>query len=160
MGSNEKYFEKQAAVFWLFSRMFLMLEFWASSFSDTSFLFIDSVKHLKLPVGSTQVCPWFVSNSLLVQEGQWIWAQPNQGQTYVLPTGILRCFTESGNTNQQSEKGLAQNSNFINILLFICLHRARSGTTYSCLIDWSVLTSFLILIQNVTKELLRRLIWN
>ena len=91
--------------------------------------------------------------------------QAGLSQSCVIPTDIFRSFTQSGNKNKQSEKGLAQNSNFRNVLLFICLHRARSGS-YSCLIDrsgmltCSVLTSFLILIQNFTKELLRRLIWN
>ena len=45
--------------------MFLILEFLASIFWDGSFLFTNSVKHLKIPVGSTQVCPLFVANSLL-----------------------------------------------------------------------------------------------
>ena len=43
--------------------------------------------------------------------------ETNQGHTCVLPTGNLRCFTESLNKNELSEKELAQNSNIRNILL-------------------------------------------
>ena len=42
-------------LYFLHNKMFLKWEFKASAFSDCSLLFPDSVKHLKIPVGSTQV---------------------------------------------------------------------------------------------------------
>ena len=53
-----------------------MLEFWSSPFSDSSFLFTDSVKHLQIPVGSSRFCPWLFPNSLLSQLGKQVWAKP------------------------------------------------------------------------------------
>ena len=46
-------------------------------------------------VCSSRFCPWLFPNSLVPAK------QADLGQTCVLPTDIVKCFTESGNKNRE-----------------------------------------------------------
>ena len=74
-----------------------MLKFWASAFSVSSFLFTNSIKHLKIALESTQVCPWFVHIH------SWLSAPS---------TGILRCFPESGKNPRNLRRGWLKTATF------------------------------------------------